>query len=62
MAESNEKLKPDTYSFNTVLKALANSKEKGSVYRARRILEKMEQKYANGDDYAKPDVITYNSK
>jgi len=61
MAETNDRLKPDTYSFNTVLKALANSKEKGSVERARSILEKMENKYANGDDSAKPDAITYNT-
>ena len=62
MAETNDRLKPDTYSFNTVLKALANSKEKGSVERARSILEKMENKYANGDDSAKPDAITYVSE
>jgi PPR repeat. len=48
MGESDEMLKPDTYSYNTVLKALANSKEKGSVERARQILEKMETRHAEG--------------
>ncbi len=61
MAETNEMLKPDTYSFNTVLKALANSKEKGSVERARGILQKMEERYANGEESAKPVAITYVS-
>jgi len=61
MGESDEMLKPDTYSFNTVLKALANSKEKGSVDRARQILDKMELRYANGDLRVKPDAISYNT-
>mmetsp|Transcript_14781 Transcript_14781/g.27814 ORF Transcript_14781/g.27814 Transcript_14781/m.27814 type:complete len:924 (-) Transcript_14781:1703-4474(-) len=61
MGESDEMLKPDTYSYNTVLKALANSNEKGSVERARQILEKMERRHANGDISVKPDAITYNT-
>jgi hypothetical protein len=61
MSESDEMLKPDTYSFNTVLKALANSKEKGSVDRARQILDKMEERYATGDISVKPDAISYNT-
>ena len=61
MSESDEMLKPDTYSFNTVLKALANSKEKGSVDRARQILDKMEERYARGDMSVKPDAISYNT-
>jgi hypothetical protein len=61
MGESDEMLKPDTYSYNTVLKALANSKEKGSVERARQILEKMERRHAEGDPFVKPDTITYNT-
>jgi pentatricopeptide repeat protein len=61
MGETDELVKPDTYSFNTVLKALANSNEKGSIERARLILDKMEKCFANGDTRVKPDAITYNT-
>jgi len=47
---------PDTYTYNTVLKALANSREKGSIDRAITILDRMEK-----DRVAKPDTITYNT-
>ena len=59
MAKTNDRLKPDTYSFNTVIKALAKSREKGSVERAGDIVNTMEKKYFNGDESAKPDAITY---
>ena len=61
MAETDESLKPDTFTYNTNLKALANSREKGSVQRARQILENMEDMYEDGDKSVKPDAITYNT-
>jgi len=58
MAEKDkiEAVRPDTYTYNTVLKALANSRERGSIDRARQILDKMES-----DKIVKPDSITYNT-
>ncbi len=54
-------IRPDTYSYNTVLKALARSKEKGSIGKALQILDRMEEKSDNGDLEVKPDGVSYNT-
>lgn len=59
--DENELIAPDTYSYNTVLKALANSNEKGSVYKAMQVLNQMVQMSANGNLKAKPDGVSYNT-
>lgn len=56
MTGQNSKIRPDLFTYNTVLKALANSKEKGSVERAKEIIEFMER-----DGYVKPNSISYNT-
>lgn len=61
LGEKDKMLQPDIYTFNTVLKALANSKEKGSVERAQQILDRIVTNYENGVSKVKPDGITYNT-
>ena len=71
-SENDEKITPDTYSYNILLKALAVSKEKGpvvtrkgkrhagqiAVERALQTLDKMENEESK---IAKPDAISYNT-
>ncbi len=65
LSHKDKSLTPDTYSYNILLKALANSKEKGSVARAMKALDKMEKHEPHNnkdkDKSAKPDVISYNT-
>ncbi len=63
LSHNDKSLTPDTYSYNILLKALANSKEKGSVARAMKTLDKMEkhQDSSSSSKSAKPDVISYNT-
>mmetsp|Transcript_9236 Transcript_9236/g.11643 ORF Transcript_9236/g.11643 Transcript_9236/m.11643 type:complete len:919 (+) Transcript_9236:141-2897(+) len=59
--DGNDSVRPDRYSYNTVLKALANSKEKGSIGKALQILDTMEEMSAKGYLDIKPDGISYNT-
>ena len=55
----NEDMSPDTNSFNIVLNALAQGREKNSEFRAEALLERMETLSATDDNCA-PDEISFN--
>lgn len=58
----NEEVRPNSYNYNSVISALANSQEDGSASRAERILERMENLYRTTlDDKIKPRTATYNA-
>lgn len=56
MTAQNSKIRPDLFTYNTVLKALAKSKEKGSIERAKEIISTMEK-----SDHIKPNTVSYNT-
>ena len=58
----NEDSRPNSYNYNSVISALANSHEAGAASRAETILERMEDLYRmTGDDSVKPRTATYNA-
>ncbi|KAL7530932.1 hypothetical protein ACHAXR_003754 [Thalassiosira sp. AJA248-18] len=58
----NEEVRPNSYNYNSVISALANSQDQGAASRAEQILEKMEDLYrTTGDDNVKPRTATYNA-
>lgn len=61
MSEKSGYVQPDIYSYNTVLKALAKSHEKGSIDRAVNILDRMEEKSKKGKKSVTPDAVSYNT-
>lgn len=60
-AEGNTDLSPDTYTFNIVMKALANCGEKGAARKANLLLQRMEDSFTKGDSSLKPDLLSYNT-
>lgn len=58
----NEDVRPNSYNYNSVISALANSQDEGSALRAEKILERMETLYREtGDESIKPRTATYNA-
>lgn len=58
----NEDVRPNSYNYNSVISALANSQEDGSASRAEKILEEMENLHRmTGDSDVKPRTATYNA-
>jgi pentatricopeptide repeat protein len=60
-AEGNTDLSPDTFTFNIVMKALANCGEKGAARKANLLLQRMEDSFTKGDSILKPDLLSYNT-
>ena len=65
IAQSEESMAPDTNSFNIVLNALAQGREKNSEFRAEELLERMESLSAKNDNEdmtldCAPDEISFN--
>lgn len=76
-SESDEKITPDTYSYNILLKALAVSREKGPVKKGpvktrngkrhaaqinvERALQILDRMEDEESQIAKPDTISYNT-
>jgi len=54
----NADVVPDTFSYNTVLKALGNCRQ---AKKAHEVLERMENEFENGDHHVRPDTISYNT-
>ena len=54
----NKDVAPDTFSYNTVLLALANCRQ---AEKAHSILERMEAEFNNGNHLVRPDTISYNT-
>ena len=61
--ESGEckKARPNTISYTSVIDAYARSKSKNNALDAERVFKRMEQKYAEGNDNAKPNVHSFNT-
>lgn len=57
----NKLVKPDAYTYNTVINAWAKSGERGSASRAQHLLSIMEQRYNMGDHKIKPNTRSYTS-
>lgn len=58
----NEEVRPNSYNYNSVISALANSQDEGAASRAEKILERMENLHRmTGDDNIKPRTATYNA-
>jgi hypothetical protein len=60
-ANGHANIKPDSYTYNTVLNSLAKSGCRGSGSIAENLLNVMERKYQGGDLAAKPNVRTYTT-
>lgn len=58
---TNNDVKPDDVTFNSVIHNVATSLDVDSPQRALKILEQMEQHYEQGLIDVKPNIITYNS-
>jgi len=70
-----EDAKPNRFNYNSLITAWANYRPDGysdhdgdgnydefcSARKAEEILERMEQSYASGDQYCKPDIVSYNA-
>jgi len=55
-------LKPNTFTYNAVINALAKSGEPGAAARAERVLQNMVNRYRNGgSDDVKPTTINFNT-
>lgn len=57
----NSGVKPDTYTYNTLINAWAKSGEKGAAARAEHVLSVMETRYRDGDNDFKPNTRTHTS-
>jgi len=58
----NEDVRPNSYNYNSVISALANSQDEGAASRAEQILERMENLHrTTGDNQIKPRTATYNA-
>jgi len=56
------KIRPDTYTYNTVIDVLAKSGERDAAEKATELLKRMEYLYkVQGRDEVKPDKFTYTS-
>ena len=54
-------LKPNTFTYNAVINALAKSGEVGAAARAERVLQNMVNRYRSaGSDDVKPTTINFN--
>lgn len=51
--------RPETISYNIVINALAKSKKVGAASDAAVLLAEMHEKFDNGDEAVKPNVVTY---
>lgn len=61
-ATGNEEVRPNSYNYNSVISALANSKEEGAASRAEKILQRMEKLYRDTwDNNIKPRTATFNA-
>jgi pentatricopeptide repeat protein len=54
-------VKPDTYTYNTLINALAKSGDGNSAARAEEILNVMEQRFQAGDKSFKPNTRSHTS-
>lgn len=54
-------VKPDTYTYNTLINALAKSGDGGAAARAEEILAIMEQRFQAGDKSFKPNTRSHTS-
>jgi hypothetical protein len=58
----NEEVRPNSFNYNSVISALANSQDEGAASRAEKILERMENLYrTTGDFDVRPRTATYNA-
>lgn len=57
----NKGVKPDTYTYNTLINGWAKNSERGSAERAEHVLSVMEKRYNDGDEDFKPNTRTYTS-
>ena len=58
----NEDVRPNSFNYNSVISALANSHDVGAASRADKILERMEHLHrTTGDESVKPRTATYNA-
>mmetsp|Transcript_7420 Transcript_7420/g.10523 ORF Transcript_7420/g.10523 Transcript_7420/m.10523 type:complete len:534 (-) Transcript_7420:344-1945(-) len=53
-------LSPNTITYNTVLHAIAFSRDENKVSRAEKLLQRMKERYESGHD-CRPDIFTYQS-
>lgn len=54
-------LKPNTFTYNAVINALAKSGEPGAAARAERVLQNMVNRHRSGNDDVKPTTINFNT-
>ncbi|MEO0910272.1 MAG: hypothetical protein AAFX96_08000, partial [Pseudomonadota bacterium] len=57
----NMGVKPDVYTYNTLINAHAKSSEKGSALRAEHVLQVMKQRYKDGDKDFKANTRSHTS-
>lgn len=58
----NEDVRPNSFNYNSVISALANSQDVGAASRAEKILERMESLHrTTGGESVKPRTATYNA-
>lgn len=62
-SEQNDVIRPDVYTYNTVIDAWAKScqYESDAAERAEALLRRMEEMYASGNKSVKPDTISYTT-
>ncbi|KAL3806274.1 hypothetical protein ACHAXA_000872 [Cyclostephanos tholiformis] len=60
-SEGYADLSPDIFTFNIVMKALANCGERGAARKANLLLQRMEDSHARGNTGLKPDLLSYNT-
>ncbi|KAL3769973.1 hypothetical protein ACHAW5_004785 [Stephanodiscus triporus] len=60
-SEGYADLSPDTFTFNIVMKALANCGERGAALKANLLLQRMDDSYTKGNTVLKPDLLSYNT-
>jgi hypothetical protein len=56
-----EDVSPDTFSFASVLNALANSSIEGSAEKAEKILDMQQQLYKDGNQMVKPNAVCFST-
>jgi len=59
-AAGDIKMKPDIVTYNSVMNALAKSREMGAAQNAEEILERLERLYQRGLSNVRPDAYSYN--